>query len=106
MHRAGYACRVDMLLGALMVGALYALFRWQEKDLRGLPWVAWLCLSGAALTKGPVGVLIPCAVLGSYLLLRGRNFWMLVGKLGLLAICAMIPLLIWYWAAYNEPHGG
>lgn len=106
VHRAGYACRVDMLLGALMVGALYALFRWQEKDLRGLPWVAWLCLSGAALTKGPVGVLLPCAVLGSYLLLRGRNFWMLVGKLGLLAICAMIPLLVWYWAAYNEPHGG
>ena len=106
VHRAGYACRVDMLLAALMVGALYDLFRWQEKGLRGLPFVAWLCLAGAALTKGPVGVLLPCAVAGAYLLLRGKNFWMLLWKLGLLAILAMIPLFVWYWAAYNEPHGG
>lgn len=106
VHRAGYACRVDMLLGALMVGALYALYAWQEHQLRGIPWTAWLCLAGAALTKGPVGVLLPCAVAGAYLLLRGKNFWMLLWKLGLLAICSLLPLFAWYWAAYNEPHGG
>lgn len=106
VHRAGYACRVDMLLGALMVGALYALYRWQERGMKGLPWVAWLCLAGAALTKGPVGVLLPCAVLGGYMLLRGHNFWMLLWKLALLAIAAMLPLFAWYWAAYHQPHGG
>ena len=30
VHRAGVACRVDMLLSALMVGALYAMYRWTE----------------------------------------------------------------------------
>lgn len=37
VHRAGAACRVDMLLASLMVMALYALYRWSERDLRGLP---------------------------------------------------------------------
>lgn len=106
VHRAGYACRVDMLLAALMVGALYALYRWQERGMKGLPWLAWLCLSGAALTKGPVGVLLPCAAVGAYLLLRGKNFWSLLWRLGLLAVCALLPLFAWYWAAYQQPHGG
>ena len=55
VHRAGTNCRVDMLLSALMVIALYQLYKWGEKRLRGIPWIAILCLSGAFLTKGPVG---------------------------------------------------
>lgn len=106
VHRAGMACRVDMLLAALMAGALYALFRWTEHKERTVPWCAWLCLSGAALTKGPVGVLLPCAVAGVYLLMRGRNLWSATWKLALLAVAAMLPLLSWYALAYQEPHGG
>lgn len=106
VHRAGMACRVDMLLAALMVGALLALFRWSEEHERGVPWVAWLCLSGAALTKGPVGALLPCAVTGVYLLLRGRSLWYAFWRLTLLAVASLLPLGVWYYFAYCEPHGG
>ena len=106
VHRAGVACRVDMLLSALMVGALYAMYRWTERGEKGLPWIAWLCLSGAALTKGPVGVLLPCMVVGLYMLLRKRSFWYAFWRLALLAIAALVPLFIWYYLAYHQPHGG
>ena len=106
VHRAAYACRVDMLLSSLTVLALYALYRWIEKDMKGIPWLAWALMAGAALTKGPVGVVLPCGVAGVYLLLRGHNFFQLFWKYGLLAIASFLPLFVWYWAAYNEPHGG
>ena len=32
VHRAGVACRVDMVLTAMMVIALYQLYKWGEKD--------------------------------------------------------------------------
>ena len=106
VHRAGMACRVDMLLAALMVGALLAMYRWTERHERGIPLLAWLCLSGAALTKGPVGVLLPCAVVGVYLLMRGRGFWYATWRLALLAAFSLLPLFGWYALAYAEPHGG
>ena len=106
VHRAAYACRVDMLLSALIVMALYALYRWIENDMKGIPWLAWALMAGAALTKGPVGVVLPCGVAGAYLLLRGHNFFSLLWRYGLLAIAALLPLFAWYFAAYYEPHGG
>ena len=62
LHRAGTNCRVDMMLTALVVISLYLLYRWVERGMRGLPWWAVLCMSAAFLTKGPVGVLLPCLV--------------------------------------------
>ena len=55
LHRAGANCRVDMVLTALTVGALYCLYRWYEKGLKGIPWLAILLMSCGTLTKGPVG---------------------------------------------------
>ena len=75
VHRAGTNCRVDMLLSALMVLALYLLYEWGEKRLKGIPWLGILCLSGAFLTKGPVGMLLPCLVVAVFLWIRGMNFW-------------------------------
>ena len=106
VHRAAYACRVDMLLSALVVLALYALYRWTERGLKGIPWLAWALMAGAALTKGPVGVILPCGVAGVYLLLRGYNFFSLLWRFALLAVAALLPLFAWYYAAYLEPHGG
>ena len=106
VHRAGYACRVDMLLAALMVLALLALYRWWEQGLRGVPWGAAACLAGAALTKGPVGVLLPCACAGLFYLLRGVRLWSAVWRLTLVALAALLPLGAWYCAAYMQPHGG
>lgn len=106
VHRAAYACRVDMLLSALIVLALYALYRWIERDMKGIPWLAWGLMAAAGLTKGPIGVLLPCAVAGAYLLLRGHNFFKLLLRYGILALAALLPLFVWYVLAYYEPHGG
>lgn len=106
VHRSAMACRVDMLLAALMAAGLFALYRWHERDLRGVPWLAWLFLSGAALTKGPVGVLLPCAAAGLFFLFRGRGFVEVTWKLLLLAVAALLPLAAWYYAAWLQPHGG
>ena len=59
VHRAATVCRVDMMLTAFTVGALLLLFRWQERGGRGVPLWAVLCMSGAVLTKGPVGCVLP-----------------------------------------------
>lgn len=106
VHRATYACRVDMVLAALTVLALYALYRWTERDMRGIPWLAILLMAGAALTKGPVGALLPCGVTGAYLLLRGKNFFSLLWRFSLIFIAALLPLFLWYALAYTQPHGG
>ena len=44
LHRAGANCRVDMVLTALTVGALYCLYKWYEKGLKGIPWLAILLM--------------------------------------------------------------
>lgn len=106
VHRAAMTCRVDMLLSALIVMGLYDLYRWYERGLHGAPWAAWLCLAGAALTKGPVGIVLPCGAAAVFYWLRGQGFWPVCWRLALLAIASLIPLLLWYWAAYLEPHGG
>lgn len=102
VHRAGVACRVDMVLSALMVLALYQLYRWAEKKLHGVPWLAILYLSGAFLTKGPVGVVLPCAVVAVFVWIRGINFFRIFFSfLGVAIASCFIPAL-WYIAAWRQ----
>ena len=110
VHRAGTNCRVDMVLTLFIVGALYQLYRWWEHDCHQLPWWAILAMSAATLTKGPVGIVLPCFVMtvfmtvmtwrqqGSYKSLALR----LVGKLLPAAILACVLPALWYWAAYQQ----
>lgn len=102
VHRAGSNCRVDMVLSAFIVLALYQLYRWYEKGLRGFPFLAILFMSCATLTKGPVGIILPCLVTGLFLLIKRvrffKAFWPLVG----VAIVACILPALWYVAAYNQ----
>jgi len=62
VHRAAVACRVDMLQVSLIVISLCLLFRWDEKECRGIPWLAVLLMGCATLTKGPVGSIFPCGL--------------------------------------------
>ncbi|MBR1733790.1 MAG: glycosyltransferase family 39 protein, partial [Alloprevotella sp.] len=66
VHRAAMNCRVDMLLTLFIVLALYAIARWVEGGLRGLPLAAILWMGCGTLTKGPVAILLPCLVGGAY----------------------------------------
>lgn len=107
VHRAAMTCRVDMLLAALMVGALMAGYHWAKHGANRLPWLMALLLAGAALTKGPVGVILPCAVVALYMWTRGKApFLTILWKFTLVVLLSLVPLMLWYWAAYNEPHGG
>lgn len=102
VHRAGVACRVDMVLTAMMVIALYQLYKWAEKDLKGVPVVAILCLGAAALTKGPVGIALPCAVPAVFLWIRGKGFFRVFFAFFGVAVAACILPALWYVAAYAQ----
>lgn len=102
VHRAGVACRVDMLLSALMVLALYALYRWAEHRLKGIPWLGILFLSGAFLTKGPVGMVLPCAVVAVFAWIRGFGFGKIFIRFLLVALASCIIPALWYVAAWKQ----
>ena len=102
VHRAGMNCRVDMVNSALMVGAMYLLYRWWEKGKHQLPWLAILCMSGATLTKGPVGIILPCFVMGVFMLTQREKFWGIVWRMALTALLSLIIPFCWYYAAYLQ----
>ena len=102
VHRAGVNCRVDMVNTAFIVGAMYLLYRWWEKGQKQLPWLAILCMSGATLTKGPVGIILPCFVMGIFMLTQRENFWGIVWRMALTAILSLILPFFWYYAAYQQ----
>ncbi len=102
VHRAAVACRLDMLQVSLIVISLCLLYRWDEKNSRGVPWLAVLLMACASLTKGPVGSVFPCLVIGVYQLMRGRSFAKAFFSLAGIGLLSLIPLAIWYWAAYQQ----
>ena len=102
VHRAGINCRVDMVNTAFMVGALFLMYRWWERGKHSMPWLAILCMSGATLTKGPVGMLLPCAVMGVFMLTQRESLWSTVWRLGLTALLSLVLPLCWYYAAYLQ----
>lgn len=102
VHRAGMNCRVDMVLTALIVGALLLLYRWFERGGKGVPFWAVLCMSGAACTKGPVGILLPCLVMGIFMLMRGARFWRTLFQMILFGLLSCILPALWYVAAWKQ----
>lgn len=105
VFRAALACRLDMVLTACMVGALYMLYDLGERQgrLRALRYAAViLLLTCATLTKGPIGALLPCLAVGIYRLFRRRRFVPTLFQMLGIALCAMVVPALWYWAAYNQ----
>lgn len=102
VHRAAFACRVDMVLTVCIVLSLYQLYRWYEKGMKGLPWIAALFMGCATLTKGPVGILLPCLVTGVFLLIRGISFFKAFWKMVLVGLASCLLPAIWYLAAYQQ----
>ena len=102
VHRAGASCRVDMMLTVFTVGALLLLYRWWERGSHGVPVLAVLCMSCATLTKGPVGFVLPCFVMGVFMLLRGEHFWKTFFKFVGFGLLSCILPLMWYVAAWID----
>lgn len=104
VFRAATVCRVDMLLTMLITGAMMALFNASRTGRRSAGWyiAAILAMSGATLTKGPVGIILPSGCFWLYRLLRGDNFWRTSFiTLGLIISSAILPFM-WYSAAYKQ----
>ncbi len=102
VHRASMACRVDMVLSALTVMAIYSFHSWYEHKSKWQAVLTVLLLSGAFLTKGPIGAILPCMVIGAYMLVRGERFFSAFFKcIGMVIASAVIPFF-WYYAAYQE----
>lgn len=102
VHRAAVACRVDMVQVSLIVISICLLYRWNEKEFKGMPWLAILLMGCATLTKGPVGSIFPCACLGLFLLLRGVSFWRAFLLLLPVGLLSLVPYLAWMIAAYQQ----
>lgn len=102
VYRAGVACRVDMLLTACIVGALLAFYRHWERGCRGLSWWAIVLMSFGVLTKGPVGMLLPCMVIGVFRLMKGARFMPTFLSLVASGLLACVLPALWYIAAYNQ----
>ena len=104
IHRAGMTARVDMLLTTFTVLGLMQLYRWENKlELKGLPVIIPLLFSGAILTKGPVGIVLPLFVYFVYLLtLCKYSFFKIVKSLFYIGISSLFIPMIWYIAAYNQ----
>lgn len=104
LHRAGGNCRVDMVLTAATVFALYMFYRWYERDMKEMPSLilAILAMGVGTLTKGPVGSIIPCLVMGVYMLLRGTGFFKTLGLMMLFGLLSLIPYALWFYAAWTE----
>lgn len=102
VHRAATNCRVDMVLTLFIVLALYQLFRWTERDLRGIPILAILWMGCGMLTKGPVAIILPCLVSYVYLWIQGRSFWFVTWRFALITMGALILPCLWYYAAWLQ----
>ncbi|MDR1455403.1 MAG: dolichyl-phosphate-mannose--protein mannosyltransferase [Tannerella sp.] len=103
IHRAGMTARVDMLLTFFTVAGLMRLFWWEnERELKGLPVVIPLLLSGAFLTKGPVGLILPVFVFGVYLLLLRKYSLFKIGKsLLYIGVASLFLPSLWYIEAWR-----
>ncbi len=103
VHRAATSCRVDMLLCCFTVLAILAMARhWEQNPGRWrLPWVGILMMSLAVLTKGPVGMILPCLVIGVWRLIQRDPFWHTFITLALSGLAALVLPALWYVAAYR-----
>lgn len=99
-HRAAVVCRVDMLLTAFIFAAMISLYNWRQKGWKGFPVAGVLAMSAATLTKGPVGIILPCLAVFVFALLKGDRFWRPALKLFLAAVTAFIIPAAYYYFAY------
>lgn len=104
-YRAAAACRVDMVLTACIVGAIYLLFEVRQHRGGDNFWryaVATVLLTCAVLTKGPIGAFLPCLVAGLYMVFRGDPFFPVLGRMAALCLASCVVPAVWYYAAWLQ----
>jgi 4-amino-4-deoxy-L-arabinose transferase-like glycosyltransferase len=100
------SCRVDTILSVSLAGGLLALFSWREHKSIWTLLLGIILLTCATLTKGPVGFVLPLAIVGFYLWSEERFVLRAVPRLGALVVAVALPVIalssLWYVAAYLE----
>jgi len=104
VHQAALTAQVEMLLTTFMVIGLIQLFRWEDNlELKGLPVVIPLILSGAILTKGPLGIIFPLFVFGVYLLMLHKyNLLKIIKSLLYIGVASCFIPSLWYIEAWRQ----
>lgn len=95
------SARLDLTLSALMFMGFCVLYFWEERKLKGLPFLAILLFTGATLTKGPVAIGLPAMALFVYLMIlqyRFRTIALSVCKVFIPVTCLSFA---WYYLAYR-----
>ncbi|HYC56457.1 MAG TPA: glycosyltransferase family 39 protein [Candidatus Binatia bacterium] len=90
--------RVDMLLAACIACAVLA-FAFAYHERRRVPVIAYVAVAAATLTKGPVGLILPVAVVLAFLAVRGDLTYLTMRDLRLLLLAAAAAAC-WYAAAF------
>ena len=101
-HRAAIVSRVDMLLTAFIVGAMFSLYNWRARDWKGVPVAGILAMSAATLTKGPIGIVLPCLVVWVFAIAKADKFWNVTWRLAVAALAAVALPAVYYILAYNQ----
>ncbi|MDE6321262.1 MAG: glycosyltransferase family 39 protein [Muribaculaceae bacterium] len=96
VERAATSCRVDMVLTAFIVCAIY--FYYLYYDTRRWSYLigATVMMALATLTKGPVGIILPSMIMWVWRLTRGDRFWPLTATMAVCALLALAPYA-WWW---------
>lgn len=102
VHRAATNCRVDMLLTSFMVIAIYRMNLCPKVSKRFIDLPSILLLSGAVLTKGPVGMVIPCAITWIVMLVRHQKAVRATLSMVVTGILSLVIPALWYYAAYKQ----
>lgn len=104
LHRAATSCRVDMLLASFVVMAILAMYVTAEKypGRWRLSFPGILLMSAGVLTKGPVGMLLPCGVLLVLELMKGERLWRAFSLYAVSGILALLLPAAWYLLAYQQ----
>lgn len=104
--RAASTCRVDTILATSMAGALLALFAWWENRYQGIPWLACVLISFSALTKGPIGIVLPVGIFSLFCWVQvgfAPRALVAIALRGVaLALAAGAVVSIWYVLGYLE----
>jgi 4-amino-4-deoxy-L-arabinose transferase-like glycosyltransferase len=89
-----------------MAGALMAYFAWWERKCRGVPWIAIVLTICAALTKGPVGVVLPVGIFSLFCWLKSglgvRQIVPIAGRALAVAVPVVLAVLLWYVLGYLQ----
>lgn len=98
-------CRVDMVLTAAITGAVVLLARLASRGGFGRFAGATALMTVAVLTKGPVGMVLPCLIIGVWAFASRLTPKRILSLAGIVTLAAVLSLMLpawWYYEAYRQ----